>query len=76
MFGWSHLKFFVILKIVSWISQFIGHGVFERRAPAIFKNLLLSLVAPDFVMIELLAFVGHRKEDLKACEKDIVEEIK
>lgn len=29
-----------ILHAVSWIMQFIGHGVAEKRAPALLDNLL------------------------------------
>ena len=34
--------FWVIFAIHSlgWVAQFIGHGVFEGRKPALFDNLL------------------------------------
>lgn len=47
----------------SWIAQFIGHGVFEGRAPALFDNLVQALfLAPFFVWMEILFFLGYRPE--------------
>jgi uncharacterized membrane protein YGL010W len=28
------------IHIAAWIAQFIGHGVFEKRAPALFDSLV------------------------------------
>jgi uncharacterized membrane protein YGL010W len=33
------MPFAIALNVASWIAQFIGHGVFEKRAPALFNNL-------------------------------------
>lgn len=42
-------------QLVSWISQFIGHGAFEGRAPALLDNLSQALLmAPFFVLLEVL----------------------
>ncbi|ONH70170.1 hypothetical protein BON22_0629 [Cyberlindnera fabianii] len=55
----------VWIFIVAWIVQFIGHGVFEKRAPALLDNLVQALVlAPYFVLFEGLFLIGWRK-DLK-----------
>lgn len=35
----SSMPFAIALNVASWIAQFIGHGVFEKRAPALFNNL-------------------------------------
>ena len=54
------------LFIASWIAQFVGHGVFEGRAPALLDNLVQALfLAPLFVWMEILFFLGYRPE-LKA----------
>ncbi|KAG0149504.1 hypothetical protein CROQUDRAFT_59278 [Cronartium quercuum f. sp. fusiforme G11] len=48
--------------IAGWIAQFIGHGKFEGRAPALIDNLLQSIVlAVFFVFIEVLFKFGYRK---------------
>ncbi|OCF42486.1 endoplasmic reticulum protein [Kwoniella heveanensis CBS 569] len=57
-FGWAVFAF-------AWIAQFIGHGVFERRAPALFDNLVQALVlAPFFVHLEALFAFFDYKPDL------------
>ncbi|MED6161591.1 hypothetical protein PIB30_062290 [Stylosanthes scabra] len=48
-------KVVLVVQVVSWSAQFIGHGVFEKRAPALFDNLVQALVmAPFFVLLEAL----------------------
>ncbi|KAI4189535.1 MAG: hypothetical protein L6R41_001389 [Letrouitia leprolyta] len=51
------------LHLTSWIAQFIGHGVFEGRAPALMDNLVQAfLLAPFFVWMEILFRLGYRPE--------------
>lgn len=51
------------LHVMGWVFQFIGHGVFERRAPALFDNLLQALhAAVFFVWLELLFALGYKPE--------------
>ncbi|CAN0923588.1 2-hydroxy-palmitic acid dioxygenase mpo1 [Linum grandiflorum] len=48
-------KVVVVAQIVCWTGQFIGHGVFEKRAPALLDNLIQAFVmAPFFVLLEAL----------------------
>ncbi|KAG8071190.1 hypothetical protein GUJ93_ZPchr0006g43877 [Zizania palustris] len=56
--GW---KFVLVAQLFCWTMQFIGHGVFEKRAPALFDNLVQAfLMAPFFVLLEVLhKFVGY-----------------
>lgn len=64
------------INIVCWIAQFIGHGKFEGRAPALLDNLVQAIfLAPFFVWFEILFACGYRPE-LKgridqAVEQDI-----
>ncbi|RCK66726.1 hypothetical protein Cantr_03390 [Candida viswanathii] len=59
------IKVAVGLHVLSWLAQFYGHGVHEKRAPALLDNLLQALVlAPYFVAFEIAFFLGYRK-DLK-----------
>lgn len=30
----------IIVQVVSWIAQFLGHGLVEGRAPAVFDNII------------------------------------
>jgi len=60
------------IHVVSWIAQFIGHGAFEGRAPALLDNLVQALfLAPLFVWFEVLFHLGYRPE-LKARLDDAV----
>ncbi|CAN1152671.1 2-hydroxy-palmitic acid dioxygenase mpo1 [Linum perenne] len=54
-------KVVVVSQIVCWTGQFIGHGVFEKRAPALLDNLVQAfLMAPFFVLLETLqTFFGY-----------------
>jgi uncharacterized membrane protein YGL010W len=52
-----------MVQLFAWISQFIGHGVYEKRAPALLDNLVQALfLAPLFVWIEVLFMAGYRPE--------------
>jgi len=62
---------------VSWIAQFIGHGVYEGRAPALLDNLVQALVlAPFFVFMEALFAFGYRPELQKRVSDAVEKEIK
>ncbi|RFU25843.1 hypothetical protein B7463_g10496, partial [Scytalidium lignicola] len=65
------------LQIVSWLIQFVGHGVFEGRAPALLDNLVQAFVlAPFFVFMELMFKLGYRPELQTRVEKAVLEKIK
>jgi uncharacterized membrane protein YGL010W len=51
------------VHIVSWILQFIGHGKYEGRKPALLDNLVQALfLAPLFVWYEVLFKLGFYKQ--------------
>ncbi|KAK3005597.1 hypothetical protein RJ639_016960 [Escallonia herrerae] len=42
-------------QLICWTGQFFGHGLFEKRAPALLDNLAQAfLMAPFFVLLEAL----------------------
>ncbi|OIT25353.1 PREDICTED: uncharacterized endoplasmic reticulum membrane protein C16E8.02-like [Nicotiana attenuata] len=48
-------KVVLAAQLFCWTGQFIGHGVFEKRAPALLDNLTQAfLMAPFFVLLEAL----------------------
>ncbi|CAL9240648.1 unnamed protein product [Arabidopsis halleri] len=52
------LKFGVASQLLCWSGQFLGHGLFEKRAPALLDNLLQAfLMGPFFVLLEVLQSV-------------------
>ncbi|KAJ0094399.1 hypothetical protein Patl1_15978 [Pistacia atlantica] len=51
-------KVVLVAQLLCWTGQFIGHGVFEKRAPALLDNLAQAfLMAPFFVLLEALQTV-------------------
>lgn len=60
-----------VIWAVGWIAQFIGHGAFEGRAPALLDNVHQALVlAPYFAVLEVLSFLGvrHAQEELQKVD--------
>ncbi|XP_047316798.1 2-hydroxy-palmitic acid dioxygenase mpo1-like [Impatiens glandulifera] len=48
-------KVVLVVQMLCWTGQFIGHGVFEKRAPTLLDNVLQPmLMAPFFVVLEVL----------------------
>ncbi|KAL1141520.1 hypothetical protein V6Z11_A11G035700 [Gossypium hirsutum] len=45
----------LVSQLLCWTGQFLGHGMFEKRAPALLDNLVQAfLMAPFFVLLEVL----------------------
>ena len=62
--------------VASWILQFVGHGKFEGRAPALLDNLVQAIfLAPLFVWLELLFYFGYRPELQARVEKEVQKEL-
>ncbi|GMF45893.1 unnamed protein product [Phytophthora fragariaefolia] len=60
------------IHATAWILQFIGHGVFERRKPALFDSLDQALItAPMFVLLEILFPLGYRPELYQRVMKQV-----
>lgn len=60
------------LFILGWVCQFIGHYKYEGEKPAVFDNLIQSLVlAPYFILFELLFKLGFYPELYKELDKDV-----
>ncbi|TVY19945.1 putative endoplasmic reticulum membrane protein, partial [Lachnellula arida] len=67
----------IAVEIFAWVAQFIGHGVYEHRAPALLDNLVQALVlAPFFVFMEGLFKFGYRPELQKRVNEAVEKEIK
>lgn len=65
------------VHVFSWIAQFVGHGVFEGRAPALLDNLVQALfLAPFFVWLEVLFAFGYRPELKARLDKAVEGDIK
>ncbi|KAJ1029238.1 hypothetical protein NDA18_000625 [Ustilago nuda] len=65
-------KIAIAIKALGWISQFYGHGVHERRAPALLDNLLGAVVlAPFFVFLEVIFHLGYRLELQRELKNEV-----
>ncbi|KAI9809059.1 MAG: hypothetical protein M1825_002348 [Sarcosagium campestre] len=64
------------VHVVSWLAQFVGHGVFEKRAPALLDNLVQAVfLAPFFVWLEVLFYFGYRPDLKKRLDAAVSKEI-
>ena len=62
--------------VTSWIAQFVGHGVFEGRAPALLDNVVQAIfLAPFFVWMEILFACGYRPELHARVENAVQQEV-
>ena len=64
---------FIIIKFdfnnLGWLAQFYGHGVHEKRSPALKDNLFQALlIAPLFIVMEVLALFGYKQAFFKSIE--------
>jgi len=65
------LKVAAGVHIFAWLAQFYGHGIHERRAPALLDNLLgASVLAPLFVHYEVLFSLGLCKQVHRDLQND------
>ena len=64
------------VHISSWLAQFVGHAVFEGRAPALLDNLVQALfLAPFFVWMEILFSIGYRPELKSRIDEAVQREV-
>ncbi len=66
------LTIFLLVKIIGWIIQLLGH-YFEGRRPALVDNLLQALMAPLFLIAEVLFFFGIKKDFEQIVQKKVSE---
>jgi hypothetical protein len=52
------MKLALLVQLFSWLSQFIGHGAAEGRAPALLDNLLQG----ECGRVEWVAGIGEGAE--------------
>lgn len=72
----DYLPIAAAVHAVCWVAQFIGHGVAEKRAPALLDNLVgAAVLAPFFVHLEVLFMLGYRPDMHKRLTNDIGKEI-
>ena len=66
------LTFSICLHVCAWLLQFVGHYAFEGRAPALLDSLDQAFItAPLFVLLEIVFFLGYRKDFYANCMKQV-----
>ncbi|CCH60209.1 hypothetical protein TBLA_0C04090 [Henningerozyma blattae CBS 6284] len=69
-----NIKINLIIFGLSWIFQFIGPGIFEKRKPALVDNVIQSLVmAPYFILFEAIFICGGYQSLRRQLPQDIEE---
>jgi len=64
------------VHVASWILQFVGHGKFEGRKPALLDNLVQALfLAPLFVWYEVLFKMGLYADLRREVEAGVEAEV-
>ena len=64
------------MHVAAWLAQFVGHGAFERRAPALLDNLIqAAFLAPFFVWMEILFMLGYRPELKARVDAEVEKEL-
>ena len=54
----------------------MGHGIFEKRAPALLTNAFFAFIAPFFVTLEVInSLVGYAKADIEKIQVLVDEDI-
>ncbi|KAF0689106.1 Aste57867_19378 [Aphanomyces stellatus] len=70
--GETPWKTALAIHIAAWIIQFIGHGFFEKRAPALLDSWDQAIItAPLFVLLEILLPLGYRRDMNARVEKQV-----
>jgi len=77
IYGYPIWKVALTIHVAGWLLQFIGHGIFEGRAPALLDSLDQALItAPLFVFLEVFFFFGYRRQFYADIMKQVEVNIK
>ncbi|KAJ0393456.1 hypothetical protein P43SY_002930 [Pythium insidiosum] len=72
LYGVAAWQLALPVHVLAWILQFIGHGVFERRKPALLDSLDQAVItAPMFVLLEVLFSLGYRQALFKRIMRQV-----
>jgi uncharacterized membrane protein YGL010W len=55
--AWLPMSINVILFILGWIFQFIGHSVYEHKQPAFMRNAVHLLIGPLWILNDVIPVV-------------------
>ena len=55
--AWLPMSVNVVLFILGWIFQFIGHSFYEHKQPAFFRNVVHLLIGPLWILNDVIPVV-------------------
>lgn len=61
----------IVVQVVGWGLQIFMHKVFEHNAPAVADNVLLIFAAPLFVVVEVMFWLGYKKDTYEAIKREL-----
>ena len=71
-FGGNFKKSMIALHVFGWLTQVVGHFIYEQRAPALMTNLAFMFMAPFFSTFEYINLLtGYRQSDLVVYDEII-----
>ncbi len=53
----------IVLFVLGWIFQFIGHKVYEHKNPAFFRNFVHLLIGPLWILNDVIPVVKSGAQD-------------
>ena len=75
-FGGYFRRTMIAIHIFGWLTQFVGHFIYEQRAPALMTNLMFIFMAPFFTGFECLNYLtGYRQSDINVYNEIIEQDI-
>ena len=75
-FGGNYKKVMMFIHFFGWMTQFVGHFVYEQRAPALLTNVFFIFMAPFFSTFEVVNYLtGYRQKDVEVYNVIIEQDI-
>lgn len=50
----------VVMQVIGWISQYVGHLVYEKKSPAFYKNVQHILIGPLWIFCKLTGIFKYK----------------
>ena len=54
--AYASLPVLIAMQVVGWISQYVGHYIFEKKSPAFYKNLQQLLIGPLWIFAKIIKY--------------------
>jgi len=61
----------VLLTVIGWALQVVGHQFFEQRRPALLDNPIHMLISPMYLFAKLFVALGFRRDLAPLLQKSL-----